>query len=230
MNTQVNRLIEIKKKVRDMNDQICLICMGEYEKPAMLRCCHNMYCFECIMLVTNDTKKCPTCRSLIYQNSITIINKKMDEEDYQKKQKYDSLLEIIGNNINGKFMVFSNFTETFNKIQELLDKHHVSYSQLKGSAQEMTKTIDMVNEGKIKVLMLNANYQAGVNLEMITDLVFFHRASPQTEQQIIGRSHRLKRTNPLNIYYLLHQGENDDYEDIDIDQIKDLNYLEWLKN
>lgn len=230
MNTQINRLTEIKKKVKDMNDQICLICMGGCEKPAMLQCCHNMYCFECIMLVTKDTKKCPVCRSLIYQNSITLINKKLDEGDYQKKEKYDSLLEIIGNNINGKFMVFSNFTETFNKIQELLDKHHISYSQLKGSAQEMTKTIEMVKNGKIKVLMLNANYQAGVNLEMITDLVFFHRASPQTEQQIIGRSHRLKRTDPLNIYYLLHQGENDDYEDIDIDQIKDLDYLEWLKN
>jgi hypothetical protein len=80
--------------------------------------------------------------------------------------------------------------------------------------------------------MLNAQYfGAGMNLQMTTDLVIYHRFSNEMEEQIIGRAQRLGRKTPLNVYYLLHNNEsaniNDKFKFIDCNTD---NYLEWIKN
>jgi len=80
--------------------------------------------------------------------------------------------------------------------------------------------------------MLNAQYfGAGMNLQMTTDIIMYHRFDKEMEEQIIGRAQRLGRAvdKPLNVYYLLHDNESESFEDkFKFDDITNTHYLDWL--
>jgi len=118
-------------------------------------------------------------------------------------------MEIIpSKDKNAKIMVFSNFTETFNKIQNKLVEEKISYGILKGTEKQIRKQIDDFSAGRIRILMLNAQYfGAGLNLQMATDVILYHRFERELEEQVISRAQRIGRTTQLNVYYLLHNNE-----------------------
>ena len=78
--------------------------------------------------------------------------------------------------------------------------------------------------------MLNAEFfGAGMNLQMTTDLVIFHRFKQEMEEQIIGRAQRLGRKTPLNVYYLIHENESSELENkFKFEDINNINYLDWI--
>ena len=78
--------------------------------------------------------------------------------------------------------------------------------------------------------MLNAKYfGAGMNLQMTTDLVIFHRFNAEMEEQIIGRAQRNGRTSPLNVYYLLHENESNSINNnFKFEDQNDIHYMDWL--
>ena len=56
--------------------------------------------------------------------------------------------------------------------------------------------------------MLNSsNYGSGLNLEMTTDIIIYHQLTKNLEIQVIGRAQRPVRNSSLNVYYLLHENE-----------------------
>ena len=94
-------------------------------------------------------------------------------------------------------------------------ENNISYSKLQGSGGHITNIVDDFKKGKIKVLMLNAkHYGSGLNLQMSTDIILYHRMTKEMESQIIGRGQRLGRTEPLNISYLCFENELNQNENI----------------
>lgn len=81
--------------------------------------------------------------------------------------------------------------------------------------------------------MLNAQFfGAGMNLQMATDIIMYHRFTKEMEEQIIGRAQRLGRsiTEPLNVYYLLHENESDNIEDnFKFEDHSNTHYMDWLE-
>ncbi len=68
--------------------------------------------------------------------------------------------------------------------------------------------INKYKNGDIKVLLMNSNsYGTGMNLEMTTDIIIYHKMKKNIENQVIGRAQRVGRTQPLHIHYLYHQNE-----------------------
>ena len=56
--------------------------------------------------------------------------------------------------------------------------------------------------------MLNAkHYGSGLNLQMTTNIVMFHKMDENTNIQIIGRAQRIGRTSQLIIHKLLYEHE-----------------------
>lgn len=222
------RLINIKKKINEMNDEYCPICLDNFNKPVVLSCCKNIYCFECLTIILQKGNKCPNCKEIIEKknihlinNNIDSINKKNTEND--KKKKIEVLLEILNNNKDGKIMVFANYPETFSKIEQMLYDNKISYAQLKGNSNTINNHINEFSEGKIRVILLNAKYfGAGLNLQMATHIIIYHRFTKELEEQIIGRAQRLGRSNQLNIYYLIHDNEDraldENFEDIESEE------------
>lgn len=222
----------LRKKMYELNNEYCPICMDKFINPVIVNCCQNCYCFNCLALSMGslNNNKCPFCRQQISKNDMHVIsedkidtsNEKIIKNKSDKVDKMDKLLEIIQKKPDGSFIIFANYSDTFTKIENKLNELHISYHILKGQTTSINRYINDFSNKKTQVLMLNAQYfGAGMNLQMTTDLIIFHRFDKFMEEQIIGRAQRLGRTIPLNVYYLLHENEqmNDNlnfkFEDID---------------
>jgi SNF2 family DNA or RNA helicase len=227
----------IKKKMYELNNDYCPVCMSSFTNPVIVNCCKNCFCFDCLAVSMGELKNniCPFCRQGICKSDIHLISNdvklKSKVHKTDMKDKLDVLVDLIKMKPDGSFMVFANYIETFSKIEKKLAELDISYHILKGQAGTVAKYIDDFKEKKVRVLMLNAQYfGAGMNLQMTTDLVIYHRFTKEMEEQIIGRAQRLGRTTPLNVYYLIHDNESSNIEDkFNSEDIKDIHYLDWIE-
>jgi SNF2 family DNA or RNA helicase len=137
-------------------------------------------------------------------------------------------MEIV-NKKDAKILIFADFQQTFDKIKYKLEHEKINYDILKGTNKTMENIINNFKNGNTKILMLNAtNFGAGLNLQEATDVIIYHRFTKETEEQVIGRAQRLGRTTSLNVYYLIHNNEENSFDDII--SFDDINYNEYLEN
>jgi len=240
----INKYEDVKKKIYQLNDTNCPVCMGEFTNPVIVNCCKNMFCFDCLAVSMGELKnnKCPYCTRKITQSDIHIFQNEnivkttphsCSSNKYAEKDKLDVLLDLVQKKPDGSFMVFAGFQETFNKIENKLKELSISYHILKGQATTVKKYVDDFRDKKVRILMLNAQFfGAGMNLQMATDIIMYHRFTKEMEEQIIGRAQRLGRAvnESLNVYYLLHDNESDNIEDnFKFEDQKNIHYLDWLE-
>ena len=202
-----SRLSAIKTKIKESDENLCPICLGEVEKETLVDCCGTIFCFDCFAM-TNKTNKCPYCQQKISKKSIHIIQSKKEKvNNYQYLEKMDNLLNIIMKKEDGKILLFANYNESFNKIKNVLELNKISYGILYND-KNTNKLINDFENGKIKILMLNAlHFGAGLNLQCATDIIIYHRFTKEIEEQVIGRAQRIGRKDKLNVYYLIHENE-----------------------
>ena len=231
-----DRYNNIKKKINELNEEYCPICLDNFTKPVILGCCKNIYCFECLTLISKNNK-CPNCSAHLEKKNINIITKKnknitsmkLTKKEIKLKEKIDVLIELLNNKPDGKFMIFANYTETFMKIEKMLIENKITYSILKGNASSVNRYIEDFKNGIIKVIMLNArHFGAGMNLQMATDIILYHRFTRELEEQIIGRAQRIGRVGKLNVYYLLHDNENNALNNEE--KFEDIDYIKYLES
>ena len=207
---------DLKERISNISEKNCPVCLEQVEKPTMTPCCKNIYCFSCLMYTLQSVKQCAICRSKITPAQCTIIDnehgkKKEEEEKKETKlpKKINKLMELITtNNENKRFLVFSSYEKSFDLIAEKLEENGISYSLLKGSTGHITNVIQDYKDNKFKVLLLNAKYfGSGLNLQMTSDIILYHRMDKELEKQIIGRGQRLGREGTLRVHYLCHKNE-----------------------
>ncbi|QKF94161.1 SNF2 helicase with zinc finger RING-type domain [Fadolivirus algeromassiliense] len=225
------RYNSIKDKIYNLNDSMCPICMDEFTKPTIVNCCQNVYCFDCITMASSNNGLCPACKAKVFKENLHIISDKENTKQNKPKdikEKLDMLLEVLEANPEGKFLVFANFSQTFDKIQVKLDDLNITYKVLKGTTGLVQKTIDDFSNGNIRVIMLNAKFfGAGMNLQMATHVVLYHRFDADLEEQVIGRAQRLGRKDPLNVIYLIHDNETEAFTNKD--KFEEMDYDKWLE-
>lgn len=214
--TQVTNLRQkvdsLKSRISNVNEKECPICTQKVTSPSMTPCCKNIFCFECIMMSLNYSKKksCPLCRENIQLNSISTITSNIvpNIEEDKLPTKLDTLLNIIQSKKDGKFLIFSEYDNSFEKVVNLLDKNSITWSKLSGSTSHIDNTIKKFENKELKILLLNAKFfGSGLNLQMTTDIILFHRMSSDLEKQIIGRGQRPGRTESLQVHYLCYENE-----------------------
>lgn len=211
-----SRLKAIQTKIKESDEQLCPVCMGEIEgDPVLLNCCGTMFCLQCLAFTSKGKHNCMFCMTAIDKKAIHVIKTKssniVKKNVHVLKNKIDALMEIIANSTGG-VLVFANFHETFEKIKDVITVNKITYDILKGNS--IAKTLDKFNSGKIKVLMLNAShFGAGLNLQIATDIVIYHRFTNEIEEQVIGRSQRIGRSTNLNVYYLIHENEKNSFSE-----------------
>jgi hypothetical protein len=233
---------DIRKKIYDLNGEYCPVCIGSFTMPVIVSCCKSCFCFDCLAVSLGElhTNKCPCCRRSISKNDVNIISNdtslvKVSKEDVDPRSvqhdKLDVLVELIQKKSNGSFMVFANYYETLQKIEQKFKELGITYHILKGHTGTIDRYITEFENKKVKVLLLNAQYfGAGMNLQMTSDLVIYHRFNKEMEEQIIGRAQRMGRTTPLNVYYLLHDNESTNMDNnFKFEDVKDIHYTDWLK-
>ena len=228
------RISAIQTKIKEFDDSVCPVCLGEIEEnPTMVDCCGAIFCFNCLAMASKGKGKCLFCLKKIGKQSIHILaSNKNTTGAKELPEKLNALVEIITkkskNEEKRKFLVFANYVETFNIIKKKLEADKITYEILKGTDKMIAKAIDNFKKGKTSVLMLNAeNFGAGLNLQDATDVIIYHRFTKETEEQVIGRAQRLGRKGKLNVYYLIHDNENNTFpETYNFDEVDYDNYLE----
>lgn len=211
------KITGIEERIKGTKDKLCPVCSCNVNNPCLTNCCRNVFCFECLsMAVTYSNKKeCPLCRTIVDLNKIHLIvdiNKKNEEKEEENDDdllnKMDTLLKFIKDNPYKKLLVFSEYEDTFNLIQEQFIINGIKFSKISGSASRINNIITKYKSGEYQVLLLNAsNFGAGLNLQITDDIIIYHRMSKDLERQVIGRAQRLGRMEPLNIRYLCHENE-----------------------
>jgi superfamily II DNA or RNA helicase len=214
INNNTIKLKDLKQRVSELNKKTCAICMGLMEHPIILECTHS-YCAACIMNWINTQSQrnnCPECRHKIDSDKmIAIVNQKTEISAPSPKQqclnKEKTLLKIIKENPNGKYLIFSKYDSGFVKIMENLHTNNITCSELKGNTAHMMNVLEKFKTGNIKVILLNTHFAgSGIDISYATDVIIYHTMG-LAKYQAIGRAQRVGRTEVLNIHHLCYEHE-----------------------
>lgn len=210
---QNNKIKELTDRISSFKENSCAICMDVLQNPVLLECTH-MFCGGCIFkwYNKNNNRNCPNCRMVIKDfNKLTAIidkdynkeNKKMDEI----LSKEETLLKIIDNNPNGKFLVFTKIDNGFETFKKKLNDANINFEFLKGTTSHMLNVLDRFKNGITKIILLNTQYAgSGIEINCATDVIIFHSMGLD-KQQAVGRAQRVGRTSRLNIHNLCYEDE-----------------------
>jgi len=209
--TQKIKSIEDKLKSSDM----CVICYDDLKTTSVTPCCNTKFCLECISQWLIHNKCCPFCRATIDLNSMIVVSDIVKKDVDELLSKIDNLKIILEKQIKNprfKMLIFSDYNNSFEKIETLLSEYSINYANVNGTTNTINKKIrlykDYSSPDKIDVLLLNANYCAnGINLENSTDIVLYHSMNKDKTTQIIGRGQRPGREESLNVWKLCYNNE-----------------------
>ena len=149
----------IKERIENINEKNCSICMDNYQDPISLPCTH-VFCTFCIVnhiKYSKSNPKCPTCRNGFNPSSLIQIKDKIENQEKlenKKKDKHEVLIDLIESNPNNRFIVFSNFNNSFNHVLEYLKNNNIIYNQIKGASVQ--NIVNKFNNGETRVLFLNS--------------------------------------------------------------------------
>ena len=205
----------IKNRIENASDKLCPICFDNFNVPVASNCCHNIFCMECLLQCASRTKKCPMCREKLDTSKLHAIVSENEATTQTTTTtdtlptKDDSLINILKNaESSKKFLVVSNYDSTFTNIQQKLLDNNIKFSMITGTSAHIQKVIREYVSGEIQVILLNStHFGSGLNLEMTTDIIIYHKLKKSTETQVVGRAQRLGRTSQLNVTYLKHTNE-----------------------
>jgi SNF2 family DNA or RNA helicase len=233
------KIKDLTERITEINSKICSICLDNVSQPIILECTHIFCggcLFKFLNSPHSNSqhsqhshnainKRCPDCRAEIRSTEnltaiVSIKNEITNEiapsvcEGISKigkgiLNKEDTLLEIIKNKPDGKFIVFSR-VDVFTNIIKLLVSNGITFAELKGNTSHMMNVLKDFKNGIINVILLTTQYAGyGIDINYATDVIIFHSMAVD-KQQAIGRAQRVGRTNNLVVHNLCFEHELED--------------------
>ena len=215
-----NRKNSISKKIQDIENKFkdvltsnCSICFDIIKSPILEPKCQNIFCGSCFLTWLHTKPSCPLCRQIVDANDLVYICKKEEIEStksFKKKDKkihkltkQETIVDIISNKKDGKFIIFSAWDQSWGLITDLLVENDISFTEIKGRFETRDRNIKLFKDGNIQVVFLNTqNNASGVNLQEATDIILYHEMGELTMQQVMGRALRLGREISLTVHHL----------------------------
>ena len=209
------KLLEIKNKIegdiqkiddrfKNIFNENCSICYDKKVKPILEPNCQNTFCGKCLFVWMKEKGTCPLCRKLIESKNLIFIETKHENTLLSTKEK--TIIEIINTDKNRKYIIFSDWDESFNKIRTLLKDNLIEFIEIRGSANIRASKIEKFKNGNINILFLNSNTDSsGLNLQETTDIILYHTMNESIKMQIINKVNRIGRTKILNVHHLIFE-------------------------
>jgi SNF2 family DNA or RNA helicase len=166
---------------------------------------HAMHILECL-LRTRQTMIWP-------QLYIDGMAKKMDEppEVWEgRSKKMETLFGMIETHPTEKSLVFCQFVEEMNHIQEELTERKIKVYRIDGSVSQEDRVQNLENfkkypRGCVFIIQIKAGGQ-GLNIQEATRVYITSPAwNPATEMQAIARSHRTGQTKKVVVRKLIYK-------------------------
>lgn len=209
----LNKIKNLESRIQSMIRENCPICYECVRDPLLEPGCQNVFCGKCLFSWLESNNSCPMCRQHIDNSKLTYlklqeikeVKEKEDEKRIEKPHKQDLVLDIIQKSEKtSRFIIYSEYNETFQIIKETLNKAKISFIEIKGSSQARDSKLTKFRDGKVKVAFLNSRTDsAGINMQETTDIILYHSMSEAMTQQIIGRANRIGRNQPLTVHHLI---------------------------
>lgn len=205
----LSQIKDLEERFQHILSQDCSICYDKINKPIMEPSCQNIFCGTCLFTWLKDKGTCPLCRKVVKREELVYIDDTKESTTHKKEQdfikiKEDVIIDIIKNKEDGRFIIFSEWDDSFEKIRIVLINNNIDFVEIKGSTHCREHKLQQFRCGKIKVAFLNSRTDSsGINMQQTTDIILYHTMNELTRQQIIGRANRIGRTIPLVIHTLL---------------------------
>lgn len=211
----MDREKEVLEQITQLTDRFhaslqerCPICYDRLQKPILEPNCQNMFCGKCLLTWLQKKGNCPLCRRVVDQTDLITLENEEDrkEQKMEKKllNKEETIVQILKDRPEGRFIIFSNYDESFDPIRSILKSNQVNFVEIRGSVENRARNIEKYRSGEAKVVFLNSNTDSsGINLQETTDIIVYHNMSEGTKQQIIGRANRIGRKTPLCVHALV---------------------------
>jgi SNF2 family DNA or RNA helicase len=206
----------IEERIQNFKTEVCPIC---YEEPAdhlITPCCSRIFCATCIIMSLARNSTCPLCRANIHPSKCTkimtteneIVDSGATSDDHPLPKKQDALLNIMKENPEGKFLVFSRFDNPFETIETAVSELGIQVKHVKGNKDAVASTLRGFESGALRCLLLNSKYAgAGLNITAATHVILLHAMTHEEEKQVLGRAYRIGRKGALTFIKLLHKEE-----------------------
>lgn len=125
-----------------------------------------------------------------------------------------SILSIIDPTSVPRVLIFSNYDEALNKLEDHLTTKCIDYIKLGGTAQNIASIAERFQNGEIKCLVINSmKHCSGLNLQTATDMIDMHYIRDKSIfAQKTGRFVRNGRTCDATLHALLYEGEYNSFE------------------
>lgn len=214
---------ETESESDEDDDDDCGICLDTIKENDMgITKCGHIYCYDCLKQWSTTQSSCPYCRKKLLQSDIYMLSyekkKKIVSADEKKK---DDLINEIGTKLANLIhylkqhdkhtILFSQWDDLLKKIGKILNENGVKNVFCKGNVFQRDKAVREFNEDdKIKVIMLSSESAAsGTNLTKATQIILVdpvygdYKYRKDTENQAIGRAHRLGQAHTLKVIRLI---------------------------
>lgn len=209
---QEEKIKNLTERISYISSKTCSICMELITNPILIECTH-IFCGGCLIKWLKNNNSCPYCRLTINGTDklIAISNKNENENESSNVEillsKEETLLKIISEKPDGRFLIFSKNENSFEKIKLELNKTNNSFEILKGNTSHMINVLDKFKSGEINIILLNTQYAgSGIDISCATDVIIFHNMGID-KQQAIGRAQRVGRKDELYIHNLCYEHE-----------------------
>lgn len=191
---------------------LCIDCFSHIQITCYKSSCGHLLCEDCFNNKYDLT--CINCSKVHNDwersSEINTSQKLLEHiEDGNKDKTYflTELLPICGN----KTIIYCNGNNGVSLfLKSYCFDNDCLFEELNGgNYREIDRILNEFrgNDGVKFLLIDNPYFIVGLNLEYVTDIVFFHETDLKTKNQLVGRSQRLGRKNSLNVWFIFYMNE-----------------------
>lgn len=200
------------------DDDVCAICMNDYERPALTPCGH-WFCSECLAMALARSERCPMCRSgtrvstLRYgvspgytvDDASTTTPPSIEEPPLSSKMHamVTQVRSLLTSNTSNKILICTHSMECLRELRNLIEpltKVRVIHGSV--PAAQRTSAIRTFQSEATRVMIVTyRSASAGINLTAANHVILVSpNLNTDVETQLIGRAHRFGQTKPVHVY------------------------------
>lgn len=210
----------------------CPICFTGMDEP-MRTSCRHWFCRACItdwLTAAHGNHKCPLCRQPLQMNQLVRIvrpgegpaapspaapagppaDHQPEIHDHKLRILLQRLVELQEREPEAKFLIFSQYRDRLQALQEGLEEREIGFRRIDGSMTLLrrSKAIrDFESNDRVRCMILDVRTASfGLNLTRAHHVLFLDTpTNPAAVRQAVGRAHRTGQRQAVHVHHFVLQ-------------------------